>query len=512
MQTAGAVSGTASEELILLYNSSDVDIEITNWNLQDSLASSGVSFSNIATATPPDSQTELWLSAGGIVSFATIEYINRANSTLPLGSEFVPDFVFTASLTATGGHLRLVTNLGQEVDRVSWGSAVLVEGIEPAISHNLGEVLSRDLTAIEIDTDNNLIDFSSHAVLSPIISGLYEKEIVIDLCANLPGVQVEFPIGYLADENGDCYEDFCPNIDGLQIIAPDGYQKKLGEMDCSEIPKESRVLFITELLPNAPSTDKGQEFIEIYNPNTELIDLEGYKIQVGPSFTKEFIFSTGMIEPGAYIVLSDTESGIILPNTNGVQLRIISPAGEIVSQSDVYSNADDDVSWALIDDIWVYTNQITPGSANKPYLIEPVDEVSGVTSVYAPCPVGKFRNPDTNRCKSIETAVSILAPCDEDEFRNPETNRCKKNTSNTSTLTPCKEGQERNPETNRCRNVSVLGASSEDLPVVEDVQTVNTAGQVNWFVIIMAISFAAGYMVYEWRSEISHSLVRFKRA
>jgi hypothetical protein len=330
------------------------------------------------------------------------------------------------------------------------------------------------------------------------------------LCINLAGAQEVFPEGMLSNEDDECFIDFCPNIDELQVETPLGYEKKLGETECTKIPLEDRVIYITELLPNAPSVDTGQEFIELYNPNSETISLAGYKIQVGPSFLKEYRFIAGDIDPNNYIAVSDTQTGIVLSNSTGVQLRLISPAGNTVSESGVYSNADDDVSWALVEDQWIFTNQITRESANKPNLITVVSEVEGITSVYAPCPAGKFRNPETNRCKTIETAVSLLTPCDENEFRNPETNRCKKISSSTSSLVPCKEGQERNPETNRCRNVSVLGTNSGDLPTISEVVVENTEGQISWGIICATILATVGYMLYEWRTELQHRFARFK--
>lgn len=81
------------------------------------------------------------------------------------------------------------------------------------------------------------------------------------------------------------------------------------------------------------------------------------------------------------------------------------------------------------------------------------------------CPLGKYRNPETGRCRAIEEAVNSLALCAEGEERNPATNRCRKVVAKTSTLLPCSEGQERNPTTNRCR--SIASAVAELLPCDE---------------------------------------------
>ncbi len=503
LQTAGAVSGTLNEEVIVLYNLSAADINISNWCLQDSSASNGVTFNDLACTVPVDTQTQLWAASGGYVSFATSEFMTK-------NPAFTPDFIFSAGIAASGGHMILVDENKQEIDRVSWGTAVQINGILPAIKHTEGKVLSRDSLALQLDTDINLVDFSSRPLLNPIVSGVYEVEIVVDTCLNIPDVQLEVPQGYMVDADGVCIEDFCPNIDELQIVAPEGYEKINGAVDCTLIPLEDAILFITELVANAPSDDKGQEFIEFYNPQKYAVDLEGYRLQVGPGFTKEFVFPHQSIAAGQYLVFEDSVTKIVLPNTTGVELRLVAPAGNIVSESPVYSNANDDASWALVEDQWIYTNQITPGGPNKPYL-EPVeDEVTGVTSVQAPCPAGKYRNPETNRCRIIETAVSQLTPCDEDEYRNTDTNRCRK-TPVVSSLSSCPEGQERNPETNRCRKVSVLGASLDEIPTVTDVAVENKAGQINWLVIAVALSGTLAYITYEWRRELGQKLVLVKR-
>jgi hypothetical protein len=487
----------ASQEIVLVINSSPNPVNVSDWCLNYSSASN-VTVRTLACVDSP-LQTEIWLEPSGIISFASGEYVIASPG-------FVPDISFTAGIAATGGHIWIENSESLEIDRVGWGSATASE-TTPALVHTSGKLLSRDLVSI-IDSDNNLTDFSSQTLLTPIISGLYEVEVFVDVCPNIGDLQTEVPVGYLQDDSGDCYLDECLNLDELQKETPIGYEKILDE--CYLIPLEKSTLLITEILPNAISSDTGKEFIEIYNPNSWSINLAGYSIQLGPGFTKQFVLSNGTIGPNQYIVFSDNESKLVLPNSNGVQLRLVTPAGTIVSETPVYNNAPDNSSWVLYEDQWIYSNQPSPNSTNLPYVESAQDEEVNVTTVLAPCPVGKYRNPDTNRCRTIETAVSTLTSCNEDEYRNPETNRCRK-LATSAVLAACAAGQERNPETNRCRNISTLASVDTALKTVDDVKVENTVGQINWTIIFIALFSTMTYIIYEWRNEITHYYERMRR-
>ncbi len=495
-------TGLSGHEYISIHNKSNEDIDITDWCLQFA-------------------STENYRD---IVCFESLSpnirfFINSGEHVLSVSETFATtltahDFVFSnsANIPGTNGSIRLVDAEGLVIDTIGWGSGKPEgTGLNSLSNGGVFNRLTNPLSGYT-DSDNNIEDFEvTDLPLLVLSGGVYEVEVVVDLCRNIENLQTELPDGMLADEAGNCYEDFCPNLDGLQVVAPVGFEKPIGSENCEEIPLEDSVIFITELLPNPPSYDTDAEFIELYNPNNENINLARYKIQVGPSFSKEYEFTEGVILAGEYLVFNDGITGITLPNSSGVQLRLVAPAGNVVSQTEIYSNAGDDVSWALVDDQWIFTNQITPDEPNKPYLEPAVDEVEGVTTVYAPCPEGKFRNPETNRCKNIESAVSQLTPCDEDEYRNPDTNRCRKISSSSSSLVPCDEGEERNPETNRCRKVSTLGISDVDqLPTVTDIQAEDSDGTINWGIIGIALLGTLGYMVYEWRSSISRAWVNFR--
>ena len=509
VKTEGIAAG---DEYVLLYNTLDSPIDIAGWCLQYSSASDNPGFKVCIESA------EYLVDGGTFISFGTTSFMQSTN--------FALDFTISGGMSSTGGHVRLLDTEDNEVDKLGWGTAVSPEmtvSIGAPIKHNKSDALSRSLESAIIDSNDNITDFTSRKLI-------YQ-------CPNSGMILYD---EYYVAPDGSCVQRFCPNLLTSTTEAPEGYYKPEGETNCELIPVvlENRTLFITELLPNVTSTDTGKEFIELYNPNDESVPLEGYTLQMGPSYEKVFGFSGGNIGARSYITFSDTVTGLALPNTNGVQLRLLTPKGTLVSETTTYSNAKNDESWALIEDQWVYTNQPTPGAANKPYLIAAVDEVLGVTSVLAPCPEGKFRNPATNRCKTIETAISALQPCDEDEFRNPETNRCNKLSTSSSSLTPCKPGQarnpdtnrcrsiaatssglkpceageERNPETNRCRKVAVLSASdAASLVPVNDVKVETTGGQINWAVITLAMGATIGYMLYEWRVELVQQISRFKK-
>lgn len=226
------------------------------------------------------------------------------------------------------------------------------------------------------------------------------------------------------------------------------------------------------------------------------------------------------IAPGEYRAFSDAQLKYTLPNTAG---RVVPTGvdGIVYGDTGVYEKPADGESWALIDGVWQYTNQPTPAAVNNARVEpEPKDE----TDVPAPCPAGKYRNPLTNRCRNIEADASVLATCGEGQYRNPETGRCRKIT--TTTLTPCKDGQYRSEETNRCRNIATASTqkpckdnqyrseetnrcrnlTSTNIPESSfAVQPVKDGAMafVGWWALGGVGVLAAGYGVWEWRSELA---------
>ncbi len=308
-----------------------------------------------------------------------------------------PDLLFgyNGGMSGTGGHIKLIDDVNNERDRLGWGTAQFAEtasATAPAGGFSSARINSQD-------SDNNYNDFAVSTSPSP--------------------------------KGGDLEESGPTNQPTEPVIYP--------------------TIEITELLPDpaSPKLDDEDEFIEIYNPNDETVLLIGYVLQTGSSYQYSYTLPAFVISANEYLALYSSETNLVLSNSGG-QARILDPNGEILNSSDEYLEASEDNSWALIDEVWRTTNQLTPGAANKPNLVLAEQENSDQT--IEPCPDGKYRNPLTNRCKSVESGLG-LKPCAPDQSRNPSTNRCKKSIGE-SPLTPCAPGQYRNPETNRCRKTS----------------------------------------------------------
>jgi hypothetical protein len=547
-------SGASKHEFVQLYNNSDGELDITDWCLtySDYKDETRVTLRCFAK---PEGADGLKVPPYGNILVASQTY------PLPTGVATSERFAGSSTdLSGARGHVRISDSFGVEVDKVAWDNKANTPPLSPeglaATTPAVGNSIARAGSPVLIDTDNNAMDFHEQ-ISAPLSSEVFEyvapKEIIDlcqmdgvqetmpegydydeagnceliadDVCLNIDKIQLGYPEGMLADGEKGCFVDMCLNLESLQVSVPTGYVQFEGT--CTKL--EDRELLVTEVFANASGADTGREYIEIFNPNSDPVPLDGYVLQIGKTFEKSYALTEvgngEMIAPNQYLVFSD-ELGYTLLNT-GSGVRLVAPAGNLVSETSYQAPADD-MSWSLFANGWQYTNQPTPGEPNVASLVEEdVDdeEVLGVATL-APCSAGKYRHPVTNRCRNIETDANILASCEADEYRNPETNRCRKlATLASATLASCEDGYERNPDTNRCRKVADAATSSlrpcedgyERNPDTNRCRAASTssnlpgafqasdesASTLNWPVVGMVTSVAVGYAVYEWRRELA---------
>lgn len=296
---------------------------------------------------------------------------------------------------------------------------------------------------------------------------------------------------------------------------------------------------IVEIYPYASSCDPFDEsvlcrdYVKLHNPTDHAVDLTDYVLRTDSSSANRTSANTisldGITIPAhGYYSVSRTDSGSSLSLTNSggyIWLEDLWGLTKYTGTLARYESAGaskQGYSWMQDDTgAWGWSLTPQPGGQNVLTLAPPA------VSELADCPAGKYRNPETNRCRTIEEAVNALAACPEGQTRNPATNRCRSDAAQkSSSLTPCKEGQERNPATNRCR--SIASAIAELMPCAEGqernpatnrcrkiqnldmplagfpVEPVKPSGQsmVMWWVMAGVATLLAGYGAWEWRSEL----------
>lgn len=320
VQTGSQTS--ASEEFIELINSSSLAIDISNWRVEYYPAST--------TDFDKPLRTMLLhglLPAGEYYLIASKDYLtDKANDN------------FSAGLAASGGHLRLVQqDNGQDIvrDQLSWGSVVAnVTGIPTPESGKSAQRKTEN--NLPVYTGSSLADFMQS---DPTPQGT-------KLLQDPPEEPVNTPQPILPAQTEP---DNIAVTDDVEQIT-----------DNILLPK------ITEIMPNpaSPLTDADDEFVELYNEGTQAFDLSGYKLQTGNTFNHSYTFPAGsVLGAGVYNAYYVSQTNATLANTGG-KARLVSPTGQIISQTDPYEDADDGQSWAWNGQSWIWSTTPTPGAPN----------------------------------------------------------------------------------------------------------------------------------------------------
>ena len=461
---------TDYDEYIEIFNASADPVDLANYNLEY------FNTTNPAISLQP-TQKPLYA------------YMLDSNASLVLAKQIIqiPHAQQSplSSLSDSGGRLRLVTNEGVIVDEVAWTN----------VQANAAAITVYQCNAATILCNGNRVQSFSRS--QNIDSTFIIPEPQWQLA--LPSPVSSELLAYQIDETDD-----------TEVPPPDM------PVENEELVVTCEGVVISELLPNPEGVDSGHEFIELYNPTVEVINLLGCSLQTSFAAKKYDLPDVGMA-PGAYLALPDSVTGLVLPNAAGGNAWLLSPADEL--SSIIYPGSlEDDASWSLINGVWQVTYSPTPALPNVPLPVKPCPEgqarnpdsnrcqapIITAVSVLTPCKVGQERSPDTNRCRAIASTISSLMPCKEGQERNLETNRCR-SISSAADLTPCETGQERNPDTNRCRKI--VAAAGNTLASVTDVQSATKTSQ-KWPLAIVAVLVALGYAAFEWRKDVRQFISR----
>jgi hypothetical protein len=386
-----------------------------------------------------------------------------------VGKEYLYNFGSSAGLASTAGVVRLYKD-GALVDEICWGSAVCSESyVKFATTQEANMTLQRC-----------------------IVDGVIER---------------------CGDEAWFRYVKYYPEI-------KEGVLKSRS-MEVPELLPQCFGLVISEIYSYFEN-DYAEQFVEIYNPTDEIIELEG----CGLKFKNKIYELVGELAPDEYLAYQNLDLKLTKNPTNSNELFLLDVDGSIVSKAEYYYGQKKGTSWALFnlgedEEKWLQTYSVTKGSENvyQEFRNCPSGKVINPQTgncinfnedeELPACPVGKFRNPETNRCKSYESIDNILKPCDDGYFRNPETNRCKKVATATGELKPCADGYERNLETNRCRKVRENNGA--DFGVIDGDKS-GGLGWVGYGALAIIVAIGVGYLLWQFRDEVKRGMMRIMKA
>ena len=527
---------SAFEEFVELYNPNDFEIDISSWRLEY-MSSSGSSWSSKIRGEQ-HVEPNMVIEPKGFYVLATENY----HDAYP---DQTVDRTLSSGSAEGGGHLRLLRP-SEEIedewivlDLVGWGSAENIwEDTEPADVPPRGASITRcfEDDAI-VNTDNNYLDFvvNEHPMPGEGVD-----------CPEQDGVEDDDE-----HESGEGSEEDNGEKDDSSGEESDESEESEGS-DGTPIACEN--VIISELLPNpeGPRSNYPREdhaFIELFNPTEDFIPLDNCGLQTSANDNIHW-FEDIELEPGEYRAFYERDTGIMLPVGVGGTVYLLS-TDETELDSVTYSeNSPEGASWSWFGNgDWRYSYSPSPNEVNIEQDLRPCpgenqernpetnrcrtiedegDEfepcgpgrernpetnrcrsVESASAQLTPCGPGRERNPETNRCRNIDSGEPDYVPCGPNQERNPETNRCRLVESASSSLEPCGPGRERNPETNRCRRIAV--ANSSAINSVEDVNVVSTGAPTNWWLAGVVGFIAILYGAWEWRYDIANVYRRLRK-
>jgi len=456
-QVRAADSLSALNETVNLYNPTPEPVDITGWCLVNKGGKMFACFEGLATGEHIYIQP---YSHAVAVSESESKHLDPWHYSVV----YSPTHAGNGSIVHSSDYIALIDASRVVVDSFSWS--------DPVYAGNFFWQRSAVIDGDEIDHYN--IDPPAdgaplwYQTMAPFIQGGSQSPIY----RPIPMVVFALPVDDGGDsdsgsDSGDSPDE--PTDNGNDEINYD-------VVDNPEFTDGNVGLRLSELLANPVGADKNNEYIELWNPSDVELSTSGYSLQIaGGKSTKIYKLPEIIIGPGEYFAVWNTEISFSLNNTEGV-VRLIH--GDAIDEV-TYQKPKDGLAWALVDSVWVYTSNPTPGEANLGSASSSLSE-----------------SPD----KKDSSVVTSLKPCATNQYRHPETNRCRLIASSTTkSPAPCKEGQERNPETNRCRNIKTVTKLDHGVLGVESAPS----GGISPLVIAGFIGLGLiGYGLYEWRSEI----------
>jgi hypothetical protein len=381
MQPGTATSG--SQEFVELFNQSTQAIDLTKGQWQVQITSS--------KATTWDGAKTVNLS--GVFYPGTYMLLASNYTATGDSKSYLQDYAsaqFTAGLTATSGHIRVVyTSSGSTLssDKLEWSttqadgsytsagiSGTSTYALDAAISTGSSIKRTTDINHVFMNTTDISQNFAVSPCPSPTATNTASQSSITDTSsAPLPtSIDITNPLCLVTapSATGEDDELATSNTEPPAVLLPSEVSPTVASTaSAPSIPASDKGLDapqITELLPNpgSPHTDAADEFVELYNPNAVAFDLSGFMLEAGLTGNKHFTFPAGTtIAPHAFVAYFSETTKLSLSNSGG-KVTLLDPLERVISQSDAYGTAKDNQAWARANGAWYWTTQPTPNAQN----------------------------------------------------------------------------------------------------------------------------------------------------
>jgi len=172
----------------------------------------------------------------------------------------------------------------------------------------------------------------------------------------------------------------------------------------------SKDILINEFLPNPPAGEK--EWVELFNAGESAVNLFGWQIDDDDNSTApQIIPENTTIKPGEFLVISFNKSTL---NNDGDKVRLLWPDDQVVHTVS-YSKSTQGQSVAKFSGGWLWTNQSTPGQANKKSIVERNSSLAIIAAVSAaekisPIEEGVIESTDTSPNKKTPNPQTNISP------------------------------------------------------------------------------------------------------
>jgi hypothetical protein len=237
--------------------------------------------------------------------------------------------LYSSGLAGTGGNIQVRDKFGNVVDQFGWGNANASLGSPASVSaggQSMYRLYNFDTKQFN-NTDNNFVDFD---------------------IAESPTLD-KIPSQYQLEQDTEV------------VVYP--------KLELSEVFPD----------PASPEVDTNDEFIEIYNPTDEEVDLAGWKLK--DESGDEYLIKNKSVLPNSRLAIFAPESKITLNNTGDI-IYLIDPNGKVVDESADYENSEPGLSWSNLAGVWQWAVGPTADATNADaYVEDTLDPVSAVSKV-----------------------------------------------------------------------------------------------------------------------------------